>query len=124
MVYMMSAAIEKGLATRLERLTGTEAACCLDEFQGLGRTAQRRPEFRSALARARALADPRRLTALSLLKARPEMCACELQAALGVSHATVSHHMHRLVDAGLVASRREGKWAYYRILPRAGVEVP
>lgn len=115
---------EPGLGLRLERLTGTEGSCCLDEFQGLARSVQRRRGFADSLRRAQAFADPSRLTALGLLKGRPELCACEIQAALGVSHATVSYHMQRLVDAGLVAAERRGKWAFYRLLPSARVEVP
>ncbi|MCI4360851.1 MAG: metalloregulator ArsR/SmtB family transcription factor [Thermoplasmata archaeon] len=76
------------------------------------------------MRRARALADPSRLATLSLLKGREQLCACEIQAALGVSHATVSHHMRRLLDAGLVSSQRRGRWSYYRLRPAAGVEVP
>ena len=109
---------KRGLGPRLERLTGTEASCCLDEFRGLGRSVRQRREFGQALRRARAIADPSRLAALSLLKGRGEMCACEIQAALGVSHATVSHHMHRLLDAGLVSAERRGKWA---VLPTEGL---
>jgi len=121
---MTAKSTEPDLGPRLQRLTGEDAACCLTEFQGLGRTVQRRAEFRSTLRRARALADPSRLTALSLLKGRPELCACELQAALGVSHATVSHHMRVLLDVGLVTSKRRGKWSYYRLRPGASIEVP
>ncbi len=120
----MMIATEQALGPRLERLTGEDAACCLTEFRGLGRAAQKGAGFRSALQRARAMADPSRLTALSLLKDRRELCACEIQASLGVSHATVSHHMGVLVGAGLVASERRGKWAYYRLVPGVSVEVP
>jgi ArsR family transcriptional regulator, arsenate/arsenite/antimonite-responsive transcriptional repressor len=117
-VDMMSArSAESGLGPRLERLTGEDAECCVTEFRGLGRTVQRRPEFRATLRKARALADPSRLTALSLLKGRKELCACEIQAALGVSHATVSHHMRLLAKVGLVDSERRGKWVYYRLRP-------
>jgi ArsR family transcriptional regulator len=120
----MMIASEVALGPRLERLTGEDAACCLTEFRGLGRTARKSADFRTALRRARAMADPSRLTTLSLLKSQRELCACEIQASLGVSHATVSHHMGVLLDAGLVTAERRGKWAYYRLVRGSSVEVP
>jgi DNA-binding transcriptional ArsR family regulator len=110
---------EAGLMRRLERLTGTPGSTCLPRYGRLGRTVRSEPAFQKALARAKALADPHRLMAITLLRRQGELCACELQAALEVSHATVSHHMSVLVSAGLVRTRREGKWTYYRLGPGA-----
>jgi len=122
---MMSAAkVGTGLAPRLERLTGIDAECCVSEYEGLSHQVTRSPGFAAALDRARALADESRLTAVALLRRREELCACEIQAALGVSHPTVSHHMAVLADAGIVTSERRGKWTYYRLADRAGVEIP
>ena len=50
-------------------------------------------QFSVTLVRARALADEQRLTAVAVLRREGELCACEIQAALGLTHATVSHHM-------------------------------
>ena len=61
---------------------------------------------------------------LALLKRRPELCACEIQAATGLTHATVSHHMNVLRDAGLVRARKEGKWMYYRLARSTEVRLP
>ena len=116
--------VEPGLVSRLERLTGEEAACCVPEYRGLWHEVRGSVGFRSSLARARALADESRLTAVAMLRRRPELCACEIQAALGVTHATVSHHMAVLESAGLVRSSRRGKWTYYRLSGSTGVEVP
>lgn len=65
----------------------------------------------------KALADPARVTLLSLIAASEgeEACICDLTAPLGLSQPTVSHHMKLLVDAGLVSREQRGKWAYYRI---------
>ena len=112
------------LATRLERLTGAEASCCVPEYQGLAKEVASSAHFPEALKRVRALADENRLLAVALLKRRKELCACEIQAATGLTHATVSHHMAVLVDAKLVKSRREGKWMYYRLADRPEVHVP
>ncbi len=121
---MMSAPMEPGLPPRLARLTGEDATCCMPGYRALGRRVARVPGFSEALLRAKALGDRHRLVALALLKRRRELCACEIQAALGVSHATVSHHMTTLETAGLVTSERRGKWVYYRLVDAAGVEVP
>jgi len=115
---------EPGLGPRLERLTGKNGECCGVEYAELARRIVRNAAFSKALRRNRALADERRLTVVALLRRRREMCACELQAALGVSHATVSHHMAVLHRAEVVASHRRGKWMYYRLVPRRGREVP
>ena len=122
---MMSAAKPNtALANRLERLTGEDAECCVPEYQGLAKEVAGSAKFPQALKRAQALADENRLLAVALLKRRKELCACEIQAATGLTHATVSHHMAILVDAGLVESRRQGKWMYYRLSERSEVSVP
>jgi DNA-binding transcriptional ArsR family regulator len=122
---MMSAAtVESGLVSRLERLTGEGADCCVPGYQDLLKTVRRAPRFRSSLERARALGDESRLTAVAMLRRRRELCACEIQAALGLTHATVSHHMAVLEAAGLVASERRGKWMFYRLTSNRGAEIP
>ncbi len=114
----------QALGERLERLTGAEAAGCVPEYRDLGRAVLRSAAFPGALQRAKALADDHRLLAVALLKRRGELCACEIQAATGLSHPTVSHHMSVLERAGWVSSRRQGKWMYYRLKGRAGLAIP
>lgn len=67
----------------------------------------------------KALADPARLRLLSLVAASPtgEACACDLIEPLGRSQPTVSHHLALLVEAGLLAREKRGKWAWYRLVP-------
>jgi len=60
------------------------------------------------------LADKTRLKILSLL-ANEELCACELMAALDLTQPTASHHLGILERSGVVASRREGKWVFFRL---------
>jgi hypothetical protein len=110
---------ETGLVGRLGRLTGSDGGSCLSRYQGMGPQVARTKQFTVALARARALADEQRLTAVAILRQEGELCACEIQAALGLTHATVSHHMTLLTSAGIVSSRRRGKWMYYRLIPGA-----
>jgi ArsR family transcriptional regulator len=67
------------------------------------------------------LADNTRLRILQLL-AKEELCGCEVMAALDLTQPTASHHLVILERLGLVVSRREGKWVFYRIAD-AKVEI-
>jgi ArsR family transcriptional regulator, arsenate/arsenite/antimonite-responsive transcriptional repressor len=71
--------------------------------------------------RLKALADPVRLRLLSSLMAEPsrELCTCDLAPLIGLSEPTVSHHLKRLTDAGLVEKERRGVNVYYRAVPGA-----
>jgi ArsR family transcriptional regulator len=112
------------LERRLERLTGEDPKCCTEDLQAIVEAASAAPEFARALLHAKAMADEKRLQTLSLLKRRGELCGCEIQAALGLTHATVSHHMACLETAGLVTPERRGKWTYYRLTKEARALVP
>lgn len=64
----------------------------------------------------KALADPTRLTMLaSLWKAGGEICICDFTAGLGLSQPTISFHMAKLREAGLVDCEKRGIWVYYRL---------
>lgn len=66
----------------------------------------------------KALADPARLQILHMLKAASEpVCVCDVTAALDLGQPTISHHLAKLKDAGLVTSERRGIWAFYRLDP-------
>ncbi len=65
-----------------------------------------------------ALADPVRRRLLALLLETDERCVCELHGALNESQPKVSRHLAVLREAGLVATRREGVWMYYRLHPQ------
>ena len=80
-------------------------------------------QVRHDLARiAKALSDDNRLRILDSLR-EGEKCACELLTDLRISQPTLSHHMKILCDAGLVASRKEGKWIYYTRQAKALDEI-
>ena len=67
----------------------------------------------------RAFCDETRLMVLSLLQGS-EKCACVLLEEVPVSQSTLSHHMKILVDSGIIAARKEGKWTYYSISETGG----
>jgi ArsR family transcriptional regulator len=62
----------------------------------------------------RALSDPTRLRLLNLVSGR-EVCVCYLTEILGLSQPKISRHLAYLRRAGLVETRREGKWMHYRL---------
>lgn len=68
---------------------------------------------------AKALADPTRFKLLRRIAASGEICCRDLVILFPISQATVSHHLKILADAGLVTSRREGQFSYYRVRPGA-----
>lgn len=64
----------------------------------------------------RALADPTRVRILNLLLNSPEpVCVCELNESFELSQPTLSHHLKKLTDAGLLHRQRRGTWAYYSV---------
>ncbi len=77
----------------------------------------------TALDILKALADKNRLRVVSALMNHPELCACQITELLGVSGATASRHMGLLIRAGLVASRKEGRWVHYRLDRKAAAPL-
>ena len=114
--------MDAALKGRLAKLKMT-GDCCAD-LPGVLRAARDRPGLEDARRRYEALADPSRLLVVAMLDAQPDLCGCELQAALRLSHATVSHHMRILEDAGLVVGERRGKWMHYQLTPTATRLLP
>jgi ArsR family transcriptional regulator, arsenate/arsenite/antimonite-responsive transcriptional repressor len=68
----------------------------------------------------KALADPHRVRILNLLATSPgPVCVCEFTGPLGLSQPTVSHHLKKLVQAGLLERAQRGTWADYSLRPDA-----
>ena len=73
----------------------------------------------------KALGESTRLKILDLLKAKGRsccdligreergLCACDIEQAIGLSQAAVSHHMALLRRAGLIRAEKRGRWMYY-----------
>ena len=77
-------------------------------------------DARATAALFRALADPARVRIVNLLaSSREPVCVCDLVDALGLAQPTVSHHLRKLVEAGLLEREERGKWSFYSIEPVA-----
>jgi ArsR family transcriptional regulator len=62
------------------------------------------------------LGDPARVRIVHLLATSDEpVCVCELIEPLGLTQPTVSHHLKKLTDAGLLVREQRGVWAYYTL---------
>ncbi|MEA2192112.1 MAG: ArsR family transcriptional regulator, arsenate/arsenite/antimonite-responsive transcriptional [Solirubrobacteraceae bacterium] len=73
---------------------------------------------------AKALGDPIRLQLVDVLRRHAgEVCVCELVPLFDVSQPTLSHHLAKLREAGIVDSERRGLWAYYYVRPGALKEL-
>ncbi len=63
-----------------------------------------------------ALGSPARVRLVNLLASSGEpVCLCNLIEPLGLAQATVSQHLRRLVEAGLVLREERGKWSFFSL---------
>ncbi len=92
------------------------AACCAP----LGTPSMTDEEVTATATLFKALADPQRVRIVNLLAgASAAVCVCDLTEPLGISQPTVSHHLKKLVAAGLLEREQRGTWAYYSLNPDA-----
>jgi ArsR family transcriptional regulator len=69
---------------------------------------------------AKALSDPIRVQLVDVLRRHAgQVCVCELVPLFDVSQPTLSHHLKKLRDAGIVGVERRGLWAYYYVNPES-----
>lgn len=66
----------------------------------------------------KALADENRVRTLLALR-EGELCVCQITELFGLAPSTISKHLSILHQAGLVESRKQGRWIYYQ-LPQNG----
>ncbi|MFC9548528.1 ArsR/SmtB family transcription factor [Streptomyces sp. NPDC056956] len=95
-------------------LHSTASWCC----QPLGKEELSAADSEKIAMIFKALSDPVRLRLFSKIAAQPagEACVCDIQD-VGVSQPTVSHHLRKLREAGLLESERRASWVYYRVAP-------
>ena len=102
------------LETQLKVKRPAGQPCC----EPLAHPAVTRKEAERIAAIARALSDPIRVQLVDVLgKHAGKVCVCELVALFDLSQPTISHHLKVLREAGIVASERQGLWAYYYVTP-------
>jgi ArsR family transcriptional regulator len=95
------------------------AADCCRPLDDDGMTAE---DAAATAALFKALGDPARVRIVNLLARNPDaVCVCDLTPAVGLSQPTVSHHLKKLHQAGLLQREQRGVWAYYS-LDRDGLE--
>jgi ArsR family transcriptional regulator len=91
---------------------GPAAVACCAPSVGLDSTL----DAERIAAIAKALAEPPRVRILDVLRRNEEpVCQCELIALFDIKQSLLSHHMRKLVDAGLVDVERRHRWAYYSV---------
>ena len=96
-------------STEVERVKG----CCAPVAKPLEEAAAA-----SVSGLLKAIADPTRVQMLHLLKhATAPVCVCDFTAVLDLEQPTVSHHLARLRDAGLVRVEKQGIWSFYELDP-------
>jgi ArsR family transcriptional regulator len=96
----------------LQVLDGTPAGCCVP----IARDGMSEQEASATASLFKALGDPHRVRVVNLLAVSGEpVCICDLTELLGLSQPTVSFHMKKLVDAGLLEREQRGVWAYYSL---------
>jgi ArsR family transcriptional regulator, arsenate/arsenite/antimonite-responsive transcriptional repressor len=111
-------AVDLELVPKQKRAAG--AACC----QPVVYPDVERDEAQRMAAIAKALGDPVRLQLVDVLRKHAgKVCVCELVPLFDISQPTLSHHLKKLREAGIVESERRGLWAYYYVLPDALKEL-
>ena len=107
-------------AINLPMAPGPSAADCCGPAVGI----DRRLDAQRVAAVAKALSEPVRVHIVDVLRRSAEpVCQCELVALFEIKQSLLSHHMRKLVDAGLVGVERRHKWAYYSVVPEAAQEL-
>ena len=112
----MSSTIAQARVKRLVTLGLSDTTCTPAEriTQLKGRIGENEKSLRELTDLFAALGDATRLKMLKIV-ADEELCSCEVMAALELTQPTTSHHLGILERAGVLSSRRNGKWVFYKI---------
>ena len=112
----LSKTIAQARVKRLVNLGLADTSCTPSEriTQLKSRIGEGEATYREVETCFSALGDATRLKMLKLM-ADEELCSCEVMAALELTQPTTSHHLGILERAGLLTSKRNGKWVFYRI---------
>lgn len=107
-------------ATTILPLQDVSPACC-----ALGEGPLGADDAERLAAMLKALADPTRLRVLSHVAVQgcEAVTAGDLTDALGISQPTVSHHLKKLVEAGLLVREQRGRFAEFTVVPESFAEI-
>jgi len=108
------------MSVPLPVIQGPPAATCCAPAVGLDPAL----DAERIAAVAKALSEPVRVHILDVLRRSTEpVCQCELLALFEIKQSLLSHHLRKLVGAGLIRVERRHKWAYYSVSPDAAKEL-
>lgn len=65
----------------------------------------------------KAISDKGRLRIISLLSKKKDLCVCEIKELIGLSQSTISSHLKKLENSGLITYNKDGKWINYNLDP-------
>ena len=116
LLIKLSKTIAQARVTRLVNLGLADTSCTPSEriIELKSRISEDGATYRELEEFFAALGDATRLKMLKLI-ADEELCSCEVMAALELTQPTTSHHLGILERAGLLTSKRNGKWVFYKI---------
>jgi ArsR family transcriptional regulator len=102
---------ERGVLTEIELLPARVKGCCLPVAEPIAAS-----HAQELAALFKAIAEPTRVQMLHMLKAASEpICVCDFTATFELGQPTISHHLARLKDAGLVSSFKRGIWSFFSL---------
>ena len=114
-----ASAVRKNADRHYEEIRGLNKGLLAPRGRGRKREVAREEATRMADV-AKALGDPIRLQLVDVLRENAgRVCVCELVPLFDISQSTLSHHLRKLREAGIVDSERKGLWAFYYVRPGA-----
>jgi ArsR family transcriptional regulator len=122
---VMSASVESPVESGQARLGAAAEFRAATECCAVGSTPLGVSDADRMATKLKALSDPTRLRVLSHVAAQgcDAVCACDLIDVLDISQPTISHHLKKLVDAGLLTREQRGRWAHYTVVRDAFAEL-
>lgn len=116
MLIIMSSVVAQARVKRLVSLGLVDSSCTPSEriTELKSRVNEDDRDFREMETFFSALGDTTRLKMLKII-GDEELCSCEVMATLELTQPTTSHHLGILERAGVLSSKRNGKWVFYKI---------
>lgn len=71
----------------------------------------------------KAISDESRIRIINLLKSKKEVCVCEITEIINLSQPTISSHLKKLQEAGIITFRKDGLWVNYYLSEEMDTEI-